>query len=73
MVHLKGESLGKTDSFIQFRRDFAVHFEWVYFPVGPAESELWNWKESILKNVKSIPKIASIIAEIGANRRMVEH
>ncbi len=45
---------------------FALHFEWLYFPVGPIEPEIWNRKESILKNVESIPKITNITADIGA-------
>ncbi len=34
--------------------------------MGPVEPEIWNRKESILKNAKSIPKIANITADIGA-------
>ncbi len=53
-------------TFIQFRWHFLLGIEWLYFSVGPVEPEIWNRKESILKNAKSILKIAHTMADVGA-------
>ena len=46
-------------------------FKWSYFSVGPVEPKIWDGKESIPKNAKSILKMDYSIADVGdksANR-----
>ena len=65
MVHINGGTQGKNGS-IRFRRDFALHFECLHLQVGPVVPEIWNRKESILKNANSIPKFGDITDDISA-------
>ncbi len=51
-------TMGTRDNLIvSIEKHFPLGFEWLYIPVGPVEPKVWNRKESITKNAKSILKM----------------
>ena len=56
----------RANGMVSFDLDGISYLEWLYFFVSQVELEIWNRKESILKNVKLILKIAHTIDDVGA-------